>query len=364
MILTFGEIMLRINPEGFLRFRQALPGRMEVTFGGGEANVAASLSLFGNEVRFLTALPKNPIADALCGHLRNVGVDTKHIAWREDGRVGIYYLETGANQRSSTVVYDRSGSAAALAGPADYDFPAALRDVTWLHVTGITPAISENAFLATLQLVELAKAQGAQVSCDLNFRKKLWRWRSGTAPKALAEHCMSQILPHVDVLIANEEDASDVLDIHAEGTDVMDGRINAAAYELVARQIVERFPSIRYVAITLRESVSATHNNWGGMLYDVEQQRAFFSPLDAHGHYEPYEIRSIVDRVGGGDSFAAGVIHVLSAPANPHPDPQTAIRFAVAASALKHSVHGDFNYVTLSEVEALVKGMASGRVQR
>jgi 2-dehydro-3-deoxygluconokinase len=232
----------------------------------------------------------------------------------------------------------------------------------WLHITGITPAISEVACEANLTLVRRAKEAGLTVSCDLNFRKKLWNWRPGASPAALAGEAMSQVLPHVDVVIANEEDAADVLGIHASGTDVASGQINAAGYVSVAEQIVERFKNVSKVAITLRESVSANHNNWGGMLYDGTTRKAHFAPQRAGGEYQPYEIRDIVDRVGAGDSFAAGLLYALNS--SDFADGARAITFAVAASCLKHSVHGDFNYVTRDEVAALVAGNASGRVQR
>lgn len=362
MFLAFGEIMARIAPEGHLRWRQAVPGRVEVTWGGGEANVSASLAMFGQSVRYLTALPRHAIAESLVATLRGLGVDTGHILWRDKGRLGLYFVEAGANQRGSTVLYDRDHSAVSLAGPDEYAFDAALADVHWLHVTGITPSISECACRANLELVRRAKQAGAAVSCDLNFRKKLWNWRPGTDKKALARECMSEVLQHVDLVIANEEDAADVLGIHAEGTDVERGTINAAAYEKVAREIVSRFPGVTRVAITLRQSISADHNNWGGMLFDADADRAFLAPLDERGHYCPYEIRDIVDRVGGGDSFAAGLIYALNS--ETYRKPQQAIRFAVAASCLKHSIQGDFNYVSLAEVAALAGGVATGRVQR
>ncbi len=362
MILTFGEVMLRLAPEGVLRLRQALPGRMEATFGGGEANVAASLALLGNDVAYMTAIPDQAVTQSLLADLRGLGVDVSRVLLRKEGRLGIYFLETGANQRSSNVIYDRSHTAISLATPGEYPIEAALKEVTWVHITGITPSISDNAFQSTLALARQAKAEGATVSCDLNFRKKLWRWKPGTEPKALAQACMGQILPFVDVVIGNEEDAADVLDIHAEGTEVEAGQINAAAYEQVARTIIDRFPNVSRVAITLRESISASHNNWGAMLFDRESDRAFLAPLGDSGDYEPYQIRDIVDRVGGGDSFGAGLIHALNS--RDYAAPDMAIRFAVAASCLKHSIKGDFNYVALSEIESLVAGQASGRVQR
>jgi 2-dehydro-3-deoxygluconokinase len=360
-VVTFGEIMGRLAPEGFLRFTQALPGAMQFTFGGGEANVAVSVSLLGGDAAFVTALPKNPIADACVNTLRGLGVDTRGIV-RGAGRLGLYYLEAGANQRASNVVYDRDDSAVMLAPPDAYHWATLFAGAAWFHVTGITPALSANTAAATLAAVQAAKAAGLTVSCDLNFRKKLWNWQPGTKPQALAEATMRQVLPFVDVVIANEEDAEKVLGIHAADTDVESGVLNVAAYLDVAAQIVGQFPNVSKVAITLRESISASHNNWGGMLYDAATQSAAYAPLAADGTYTPYEIRDIVDRVGGGDSFAAGLIFALTTPGLD--DSATAIRFAVAASCLKHSIIGDFNYATRAEVEALMGGAASGRVSR
>ncbi|HUT87950.1 MAG TPA: sugar kinase [Thermoguttaceae bacterium] len=362
MFLAFGEIMLRVAPPGLMRFRQALPGALDVTFGGGESNVCSSLAILGRPVRYLTALPKHSLADALVGALRNLGIDTGHIVRRDAGRLGIYFLETGANQRSSQVIYDRQGSAVSLAAPEEYDFAAALEDVTRVHVTGITPALSENAFNATLELVRLAAQKGAAVSCDLNFRKKLWRWHPDRDAQTLAAECMAEILPLVDLVVGNEEDAEKVLGIRAEGTSVEEGKIKAAAYEEVARQIHRRFPNVSQVGITLRESISASHNNWGAMLLDVKSNEVHFAPLDPEGDYRPYQIRNIVDRVGAGDSFVAGLIYALDS--EKHAQPDAALRFAVAASCLKHSIPGDLNYATLDEIEALAAGQASGRVQR
>ena len=362
MFLAFGEIMARMAPPVALRWRQALPGAVQVTWGGGEANVCASLAMLGCQARYVTALPRTPIAEAVVATLRGLGVDCGQILWRAEGRLGLYFVEAGANQRGSSVIYDRAGSAVSLANADEYDFSAALAGVAWLHVTGITPAISEAACRANLALVRQARASGASVSCDLNFRKKLWTWRPGTAAKPLARECMSELLPHVDLVIANEEDAADVLDIQAAGTDVTSGRIAAAAYTDVARRIVERFTKVRQVAITLRESVSADHNNWGAMLYDAAADRAHFAPTSAGGEYQPYEIRDIVDRVGAGDSFCAGLLCALNTPELA--SPEKAIAFATAASCLKHSILGDFSYVTRAEALALMRGNASGRVQR
>jgi 2-dehydro-3-deoxygluconokinase len=354
--------MMRCAPPARLRFRQAMPGIMEVMFAGGEANVAASLAMLGMPARFVTALPKNAIGDCVVAALRQVGLDTSKVLFSKKGRVGIYFLETGANQRSSVVVYDRDHSSISLTAPEDYKFEQALEGVKWVHVTGITPALSEAAYRSTLALAKLAKEKGLTVSCDLNFRKKLWQWRAGTASTALAGECMSSILPFVDVAIGNEEDAKDVFGIEAAGTSVEAGQINARAYQDVAEKLVARFPNLKKVGITLRESYSADHNNWGAMLYEVAAKKMFLAPCNARGEYKPYEIRDIVDRVGGGDSFCGGLIYALNS--EKYREPETALRFAVAASCLKHSVQGDFNYVSEDEVAALMGGSGSGRVRR
>jgi 2-dehydro-3-deoxygluconokinase len=362
VIVGFGEVMLRLATEGRLRLRQAVPGRLEATFGGGEANVCVSLAQLGRPSRFVTALPATPLTESLLAQLRGFGVDTSRVVAAPRGRLGIYFLETGANQRASVVVYDRDASAIALLGPDDYDFHGALEGATWVHVTGITPALSRSAFLATKRLVERARAAGLPVSCDLNFRKKLWQWEPGVAPRELAGRCMAEILAHATVAIGNEEDAHDVLGICAAGTAVDEGRIDAAAYVQVAAAIHARFPQLGHVAITLRESRSADDNGWGGMLFEAASGRAFFAPLDAQGRYAPYAIRDIVDRVGGGDAFAAGLIFALTS--EKYRAPPDAVKFAAAASCLKHSIPGDYNVAGESEVAALMAGAGSGRVQR
>jgi 2-dehydro-3-deoxygluconokinase len=360
-IVTFGEIMGRLAPEDFLRFRQALPGKLDLTFAGAEANVAASIAYLGGQASFVTALPDNPLAEACLGTLRNIGVNTDHVVTTQTGRLGLYFVETGANQRPSNVIYDREGSSIALTAPDRYNWTEILKGAGWLHVTGITPALSKNAAEATLDATKAARELGVTVSCDLNFRKKLWNWRAGTDARRLARETMEAILPHVDLLIGNEEDADDVLGIRASGSDVDAGQLETGRYPEVAREIVGRFPNIRRVATTLRESISASHNNWGALLYDAETDRPFFAPV-REGRYAPFEIRNIVDRVGGGDSFAAALIFAQTttelAPL------QTTLDFAVAASCLAHSIKGDFNYNRRSEVEALAKGSGSGRVVR
>ncbi|MBM4001789.1 MAG: sugar kinase [Planctomycetes bacterium] len=362
MILGFGEVMARFCPPDRARWRQALPGRVEVTWGGGEANVCASLAMLGESTRYVTALPRNALSESLVASLRGLGVDTSRILWRGSGRLGLYFVEPGTNQRASTVLYDRESSAVSLAGPEEYAWDAILQGVEWLHVTGITPAIGAAACAANLELVKRARSLGVTVSCDLNFRKKLWRWRPGTDPAALARECMSQVLAHTDLVVANEEDAADVLGIHAQGTNVAVGQLDVGGYEGVARRIVARYPGISRVAITLRESISADHNNWGAMLFDGPSDTAHFAPCDEGGNYRPYEIRDIIDRIGAGDSFAAGLIHGLRS--SLLGSPRAALEFAVAASCLKHSLPGDFNYTSRDEILALRAGNATGRVQR
>ncbi len=360
-VAGFGEIMLRLCPEGRKRFCQAFPGRLEATFGGGEANVCVSLACLGMKTRYLTALPDNPVATAFCTQLRGLKVDVDHITVKPFGRMGVYYAEHGAAQRGSNVVYDREGSTISQCAPADYDMDAMLEGVTHLHVTGITPALSEKAFQSTLALVNAAATKGLTISCDLNYRKKLWKWRKGTAQNALVEECMGQIVPFADYIIGNEEDAADVFGLRAENSAIEAGKLSTAGYEQVARKLANRFPKAKAVAFTLRQSISADHNNWGAMLLDVAKDRCFFAPL-TDGVYRPYEIRDIVDRFGGGDSFCAGLIYALLH--EEFAEPQTALAFAVANSCLKHSIPGDFNFVSLKEVLALMGGNASGRVAR
>lgn len=360
-IVTFGEVMGRFCPKDNLRFGQVMPGAMEITFGGAESNVASSIANFGGETRFVTALPDNPLADACVASLRAVGVDTSRIVRANHGRLGLYFVETGANQRPSNVVYDRADSTVSLTTSDQYDWNDIFADASWFHVTGITPAISKEAAEAALDAVNVAKEKGLTVSTDLNFRKKLWKWDSSVEPRELAEKTMRKLLPFIDVVIGNEEDASDVLGIQAEGSDVHAGSLNIDRYPDVARQIVKQFPNVGKVAITLRESVSATHNNWGAMLYDVASETPHFAPMSGD-QYKPYEIRNIVDRVGGGDSFAAGLIFALTTPELSAPE--TAVRFAVAASCLAHSIKGDVNFTTREEAETLMRGSGSGRVVR
>lgn len=359
-IVTFGEIMGRLAAPANLRLRQAR--EFEVTYAGAEASVAASICNFGGIARYVTALPKNALAEATMDSLRAVGIDTTHVLRTNEGRLGLYFLETGANQRPSNVIYDRDDSAIAITPADQYDWETIFAGSQWLHLTGITPAIAKNAAEATCIAAEKAKQAGATVSIDLNFRGKLWKWDPNRSARELARATMKKIIPYVDVVIANEEDCHDVLGIQAGDTDVHAGTLDTSRYPDVARQVVKLFPNVSKVAITLRESLSATHNNWSAMLYDVATDQALFAPLDSNGNYQSYQIKNIVDRVGGGDAFAGGLIFALTTPELG--EPQTAVNFAVAASCLKHSIKGDFNYSSRSEVESLMGGSGSGRVVR
>ena len=358
----FGEVMLRLCPSGKRRFSQNLPGVLEATFGGGEANVCASLAILGAHSRYLTALPDNPVSRAFAAQLAGMGCDVSHIRYDKRGRMGVYYAEHGSNMRGSNVVYDRDGSTISLLAPEDYDFDAMLNGISHLHLSGITPSLTCNAFESTLAIAKKAAESGVSISVDLNYRKKLWNWEPGTPKNVLAARCMSEIVPLADLIIGNEEDAADVFGIRAENTSIEDGRLDIEGYREVAYKLSQKFPRAKFIAITLRESISADHNNWGGMLYDCATKKPHFAPLDGQGNYSPYAIRNIVDRFGGGDSFCAGLIFALNSDEFSAPD--KAIRFAVAASALKHTIQGDYNYSSVSEVEALMNGSVSGRVRR
>ena len=339
--LSVGELMLRLKSPGHERFFQS--PALEATFGGGEANVAAALANFGLSSGFVSALPNNSIGDAAIRELRGFGIDTSFVK-RTGERVGIYFLETGANQRPSRVVYDRAGSSIATANPADFEWGEILQGSTWLHITGITPALSASAAELSLEAVEAAKSQGVTVSCDFNYRGKLWKYGK-SAPEVMRE-----LVCHVNVGIANEEDCQKSLGISVDSLDVEGGKLDPTRYEQLTEKVLDAFPNLGILAVTLRESHSADINGWSACLRDGDGFH-----LSRH-----YEIRNIVDRVGGGDSFASGLIYGL----NTYRDRQQALEFAVAASCLKHSIVGDLNRVTVAEVEQLIAGHSSGRVQR
>lgn len=339
-VVTFGELMLRLQPYDYLRFVQA--DSFEATFGGGEANVAVSLANYGAEVDFVTKLPKHAIGQMAVNSLRKYGVGTGKIT-RGGDRVGIYFLEKGASQRGSVCIYDRAHSAIQEAKPEDFNWEEIFKGVDWFHFTGITPALGANCVDLSIEACKAAKKAGVKISCDLNYRGKLWT-------RAEAREAMTKICEYVDVCIANEEDAKDVFGIEAENTDIMSGQLNKEGYKSVAKQLADTF-KFEKVAITLRESISAFDNDWSAMLYDVADDEYCFSKV-YHLH--------IIDRVGGGDSFGAGLIYAqLSGKST-----QETIEFAVAASALKHSIEGDYNMVTVDEVTKLAGGNGSGRVQR
>ena len=337
-VVTFGEIMLRLAPDGYYRFVQAQS--YGATFGGGEANVAVSLVNFGIDTAYVTKLPKHEIGQAAVNSLRQFGVDTSKIV-RGGSRVGIYFLEKGASQRPSKVIYDRANSAIAAAAENDFDWNKIFDGVCWFHFTGITPALSDNAAKITMDAVKTARKKGLTISCDLNYRKNLW-------PREKAGEVMGKLMPFVDLCIANEEDAADVFGIHAKNTDVTGGSISLEGYKEVAQELINRF-KFKKVAITLRESISANDNNWAAM-YCCGGEFYFSRNYPVH----------IVDRVGGGDSFGAGLIYSSLK----NFSPQESIEFAVAASCLKHSIEGDFNHVSFDEVQKLAGGDSSGRVQR
>ncbi len=360
-VVTFGEIMGRLASPANLRLRQSR--EFEVTYAGAEASVAASICNFGGKARYVTALPKHALAEATMDSVRAVGIDTDFVLRTDKGRLGLYFLETGANQRPSNVIYDRADSAVSITPASAYDWDSIFKEAQWLHLSGITPALSKTAAEATLVAAQKAKEAGASVSIDLNFRGKLWNWDSNYSAKELAQKTMRGILPFIDVVVGNEEDCHDVLGIQAGDTDVHSGALDTSRYPDVARQVIKQFPNVSKVAITLRESLSASHNNWGAMLFDAAKDSPSFAPLDEDGNYNPYQIKNIVDRVGGGDSFAGGLIFALTTP-ELSSDTQTAVNYAVAASCLKHSIKGDFNYSTRAEVERLMGGNASGRVVR
>ena len=346
--VAFGEIMARLATPGFKRFQQAMPGSLDVTFAGAEANIVASLAYLGADASFVTALPEHALADACVANLRSIGVDTRHILRTPPGRLGLFFLETGANQRSGNVIYDRENASVAITPASAYDWSAIFDGAEWFIISGITPAISRNAADVTIAALREASARGVKIACDLNYRSKLWHWDPPHTPRELATRVMREVMPFVDLFIGGREDAEQMLGIQNP----------AASVAEIARQIVAQFPRIQRVAMTLRDGISATHNNFGGMLFEAALDEAFFAPHDG----ELYAMTDIVDRLGGGDAFTAGLLFALTTSALS--EPQTAISFAAAAGCLAHSIEGDFNYCTRSEIESLVSGDASGRVKR
>jgi 2-dehydro-3-deoxygluconokinase len=341
-VVTFGEIMMRLSPPGFLRFGQARS--FDVIYGGGEANVAVSLANFGVPVDYVTRLPDNDLGDACIQFLRQYGVGVDKIV-RGGDRLGVYFLEMGAVQRGSKVIYDRAGSAIATIEHGVIDWERVFADADWFHWTGITPAISAGTADVCLEAVQVAKEMGLTVSCDLNYRKMLWKW--GKTPGEV----MPELVRHCDIAIGNEEDADKVFGVKAPETDVIAGEVEADKYRFVCDELAKSFPNLKTIAITLRGSISASHNTWSGVLWG--QGEFYVGPT--------YDITHIVDRVGGGDSFMGGLIYGLR---TYWEDRQKALDFAVAASCLKHSIVGDFNLVTVAEVEKLMGGDVSGRVSR
>ena len=339
-VVTFGEIMIRLKAPGREKFLQS--AAFEATFGGGEANVAVSLVNYGMEAAFVSVLPENDIADACICELRKFGVDTSMIV-RDGERIGAYYLEAGSVQRPSKVIYDRSHSSISMAKPGDINWDEIFKDADWFHITGITPAISESARQLSMESVKAAANRGITISCDFNFRNKLWKYGK------TATEVMPELVKYVNVGIANEEDCQKSLGISADA-DVESGHLDVSKYEALSNKVLKEFPSLKYMAITLRESKSADHNGWSACIND------------RNGFYlsKKYEMTHIIDRVGGGDSFAGGLIYGL----NNYDNTEDALSFAVAASCLKHTISGDFNRVNVKDVEGLMGGDGSGRVQR
>ena len=341
-VITFGEIMMRLSPPGFLRFGQARS--FDIVYGGGEANVAVSLAHFGVPIDYVTRLPDNDLGEACIQFLRQFGLGVEKIV-RGGGRLGIYFLEIGSEKRGSKVIYDRSGSSIATIERGMIDWRQVFADANWFHWTGITPAISAGTADVCMEAVQVAKEMKMTVSCDLNYRAKLWKW--GKQPGEV----MHELVSYCDIAIGNEEDADMVFGIRAPDVDILAGKVEAKKYQYVCEELSKSFPNLKTIAITLRGSISASHNTWSASLWD-------------HGKFyvgPTFDIKHIVDRVGAGDAFAAGLIYGLRTYRN---DPQAVLNFAIAASCLKHSIFGDFNMVTVADVEKLMAGDTSGRVSR
>lgn len=353
-VVTFGEIMVRIATPGFQRIQQAMPGKVEVTFAGAEASIAASIAFLGGDAAFATALPQHAVADACIADLRSLGVDTSRIVRTKEGRLGLYYYERGANQRASQVIYDREGSSIARLSPELYDWSHILDGAQWLVLSGITPAISRNAALVTKSAMQAANERGISVACDMNYRSKLWQWDSTLTPRELATKTIRELMPMVDMFIGGREDAAEVLGASSR---------SAEPDELlrICQEICHLYPRLKFVAMTRRMGSSANSNSFGGLLYDAKCQQAAFAPLQ---NQKPawYEIHDIVDRLGAGDAFTAGLLYSMTKSCAINL--QEVIDFATAAGCLAHSIEGDYNYVSRSEIESIAAGDQGGRVSR
>ncbi len=354
-VVAFGEILARISPPGHLRLRQALPGSLDFTFGGAEANVAASVALFGGSARLVSALPDHPLADAAIGHYAGLGVDTRQILQSANGRLGLYFYENGVAQRPGEVIYDREHSTVSQTPPDAYSWPAIFSNAGWLYLTGITPGISKTAAQATLAFAEEAQRRSIPIALDLNFRRKLWRWQPGTAPETLARETLLPLIEKATLLIGNDGSALDLFGLGGSGDTLI------ARSASLAQTLAEKHPNLSLIAMTLRESLSASHNRWGALLYETATGTPHLAP-SGNGGYCPYDLLPITDRVGAGDAFGGALIYALSTPELSAPD--TAIRFATAASCLAHTIPGDISYLSRSDVEALMHGDGSGRVRR
>jgi len=353
-IVAFGEIMCRLATPGFKRFGQSLPGQLEATFAGTEASAAVSIAYLGGNSAFVTALPDNPLAQACLSQLRSFGVDTQHILQTSRGRLGLFFLEAGANQRPANVIYDRENSSVAITPASEYDWAAIFEGAEWLLISGITPAISKNGAELTEIAMQQAQARGVKIACDMNYRSKLWNWEPSLSPRKLATQTMRKLLPYVTLFLGGQQDAAEILAI------TPDKNSDDSLLD-ISRQISKQYPNVRHIAMTLRESFSASHHSLGGMLYVRENDNSYYAPMQ-NGQYKRYQITNIVDRLGGGDAFTAGLLFAMGDPQLN--DPQTSINFATAASCLSHSIEGDYNLSTRAEIETLMHGEQSGRVNR
>lgn len=359
-IVTFGETMTRLSSPGHRRIRQCLPGQLDASFAGAESNIASSVALLGGRSRFVTALPQNWLGDACVEFLRGFGVDTQNILRTDHGRMAQYFIETGAGLRPGRVLYDRDASSFSLTQGAAYDWNAILADAGWLVLSGISPALSAIAAEATLHAAREAKTRGVPVCCDLNFRSTLWKWQPGKTARELAREVMGRLMPHVDLLLTNPDQAYDVLGIPWDGAPPAPPP-PPDAYAASARAIARAHPHLKRIVFTMRESHSASRNALGALLLDVATDTVHLAPV-VNGEYAPYEMDHIVDRIGAGDAFAGGLLHALQTAGLD--TPQRALDFAVASGALAHSIPGDINVVDRSEVEALMSGDRTGRVMR